>query len=200
MDNKINTDGKINTTDDHLFFKIMKSNFLLMLYNLIEASVTFGLSEIYEKLKNDTYSYSALIDEIKFLWSDHEIGQLYNSGAPKKSYVNKVRKILSDVISKAPIKLNRNMTGVSGNLDAGKIKAICNKHKIRCKWVNGDALERVKNFRQQLAHGDLSFGECTKDLTVDDLEKIKDEVLVFLKNTLDGMSTYYDNEHWCLKS
>lgn len=51
----------IDTIDDRLFFRIMKSNFLLMLYNIIEATVTTGMLEVYEHLKNDECTYSSLI-------------------------------------------------------------------------------------------------------------------------------------------
>ena len=48
----------INTINNRLFFKIMKSNFLLMLYNIVEATVTTGMLEVYEQLKNDGCAYS----------------------------------------------------------------------------------------------------------------------------------------------
>ena len=46
-----NNTGKIQTIDNSKFFRILKSNFLLMLYNLIEACVVSGMLEIYESLK-----------------------------------------------------------------------------------------------------------------------------------------------------
>ena len=43
----------VNTINNPLFFRILKSNFLLMLYNIVEATVNTGMLEIYEKLKNE---------------------------------------------------------------------------------------------------------------------------------------------------
>ena len=48
-------DGHIETIDNNRLVKIMKSNLLLMLYNLVEACVVSGMMEIYEDLKNDGY-------------------------------------------------------------------------------------------------------------------------------------------------
>ena len=56
--------GHIETIDNNRLVKIMKSNLLLMLYNLVEACVVSGMMEIYEDLKNDGCSYSSVISEI----------------------------------------------------------------------------------------------------------------------------------------
>ena len=65
----------INTIDNTRFFRIMKSNFLLMLYNLVEATFTTGMLEIYEQLQNDHCSYQNVIDEIQKLWRDFKRSQ-----------------------------------------------------------------------------------------------------------------------------
>ncbi len=46
-----NGNPEIQTVDNTRFYKIMKSNFLLMLYNLVEACIVSGMMEIYEDLK-----------------------------------------------------------------------------------------------------------------------------------------------------
>ena len=53
-------DGHIETIDNNRLVKIMKSNLLLMLYNLVEACVVSGMMEIYEDLKNDGCSYNSV--------------------------------------------------------------------------------------------------------------------------------------------
>ena len=55
-------------------------------------------------------------------------------------------------------------------------------------------MERVKRERNSLAHGDVSFSDCARDLTIGDLENIKDEVVLFLTGILDGMKNYYDQK------
>ena len=41
-----NNTNVLQTVDNQRFFRIMKSNFLLMLYNLVEATFTTGMLEI----------------------------------------------------------------------------------------------------------------------------------------------------------
>lgn len=186
----------IRTIDNSAFFKILKSNFILMLYNLIESCVVSGIMEIYDELKRDECSYDEVIEEIKAIWRNRQIDDAYSSRQAKQStYEKKVEQIISAISSKTPIILTRvELKSISGNLDANRIKKICDKHRIRYV-VEGDTdnLLTVKQKRNSLAHGDVSFSDCARDLTMVELEKMKDDVLVFMQNILDGMKKYYDS-------
>lgn len=191
--------GKITTVDNARFLRILKSNFLLMLYNLVEACVISGMMEIYEKLKNNGYNYNELIDEIRILWSNRRISQIYASAGGRATYENAVQKIINQVIDNQPILLDRQTLPVGGNLDARMIKELCDKHRIRYVASDKDGcLRTVKTKRNNLAHGDESFGDCARDMTLSDLEHIKGEVLFFIKGILDGMKDYYDNQQYLI--
>lgn len=185
----------IHTVDNIRFYKIMKSNFLLMLYNLVEACIVSGMMEIYENLKNDNCSYGQVIREIQEIWSKYKINEIYGPATGRAAYENRVQQIIRDITTNAPIILSKDALGISGNLNARKIKDICDKHGIRYRLeTSGESLERVKRERNSLAHGDVSFSACARELTISDLEDIKDEVMLFLKGILDGMKNYYDQK------
>ena len=57
----------------------------------------------------------------------------------------------------------------------------------------GIILTDVKNERNNLAHGTVSFVECGRNYSIDDLTRIKDETEHFLENILVGIKDYYDN-------
>ena len=61
-------DSRISTSDNDMLYKIMKSNFFLMLYNLVKACFSSGISEIYEDIKNEGCSYADLIEDIQKVW------------------------------------------------------------------------------------------------------------------------------------
>lgn len=190
---------KILTIDNARFLRILKSNFLLMLYNLVEACVVSGMMEIYESLKSNQNSYSDLINEIRAIWSNHEIGKVYSNVAGRTAYEDRVQSIIEQVITSQPIVLRREALGISGNLDAKVIKNLCDKHRIRYVASDDDGcLKTVKDKRNNLAHGDESFGDCARDMTLTDLEYIKDEVVQFIRGILDGMKDYYDNKQYLL--
>lgn len=89
------------------------------------------------------------------------------------------------------------MLGINGNLNAKQIKDICDKHRIRYRVIDDQLmLEKVKSKRNSLAHGDESFSRCARDLTLNDLETIKDIVLKFICDILDGMDNYYDGRQY----
>lgn len=190
-----NGNSAMHTIDNSRFCKIMKSNFILMLYNMIEACVVSGMMEIYENLKNDNCSYNQVIHEIQDIWSKCKINEIYGKATGKAAYENRVQQIIQDITTNSPIILSKDALGISGNLDAKKIKSICDKHKIRyCLEASGESLEKIKRKRNSLAHGDVSFSECARDIPVSDLEDIKNEVIKFLTGILNGMKNYYDNK------
>ena len=59
-------------------------------------------------------------------------------------------------------------------------------------------LETVKDRRNDLAHGTLSFAECGRDYSIEDLNDIKAETVLFLKGLLQGMKQYYDEKQYKL--
>ena len=196
-----NGNPNIHTIDNTRFYKIMKSNFLLMLYNLVEACIVSGMMEIYEDLKNDNCSYNQLIREIQEIWYKYKINEIYGPATERIAYENRVQQIIENITTNAPIILAKDALGISGNLNAKKIKEICDKHKIRYRLAtSGASLERVKRERNSLAHGDVSFSDCARDLTIGDLENIKDEVILFLTGILDGMKNYYDQKLYKLST
>lgn len=186
------TDGHIETIDNNRLVKIMKSNLLLMLYNLVEACVVSGMMEIYEDLKNDGCSYNSVISEIQNIWAKNEINEIYGPTTERIAYENRVQRIIQNITSESPIILSRDALGVSGNLNAKKIKEICDRHRIRYRLeTRGELLERVKLERNNLAHGDVSFSDCARNLSLSDLETIKNEVFLFIDGILKGMTDYY---------
>ena len=185
-------DGHIETIDNNRLVKIMKSNLLLMLYNLVEACVVSGMMEIYEDLKNDGCSYNSVISEIQNIWAKNEINEIYGPTTERIAYENRVQRIIQNITSESPIILSRDALGVSGNLNAKKIKKICDRHRIRYRLeTRGELLERVKLERNNLAHGDVSFSDCARNLSLSDLETIKNEVFLFIDGILKGMTDYY---------
>lgn len=186
-----NSNDTLRTVDNQRFFRIMKSNFLLMLYNLVEATFTTGMLEIYDQLKSDGCSYANVIDEIQNIWRDYKIKEVYKSDSSLSTYTKRVQGIVLDITQNTPLVLSKSMMGINGNLNARQIKAICDKHRIRyCVSDDQLVLEKVKKKRNSLAHGDESFSVCARDLTILDLESIKDKVILFISGIAAGMEKY----------
>ena len=191
------SDNMLHTADKQRFFRIMKSNFLLMLYNLVEATFTTGMLEIYDQLKSDECSYANVIDEIQNIWRDYKVKEVHKPDSKLSTYTNRVQNIVLDITQNTPLILSKSMIGVDGNLNAEKIKKICDKHKIRYRVVDDQlALEKVRKKRNALAHGDESFSRCARDLTISDLGIIKDTVIRFISEIVEGMEKYCNEKQY----
>lgn len=168
----------------------------------IEACITTGFIEIYEAIQNHGNTYMELIAGFQRIWSDYKVEVPSESTANQGTYKKIVRGILDDILANRPlefettdqIKFTKNILQISGNLDARAIRELLNEHKI----MFTDQTEKpkmliVKRKRNQLAHGEESFGDSARDYTISDLE---DEVLAFIKAVLDTMKEYYDNKRY----
>ncbi len=185
------------------FIKILKANTLLMIYNLVESTVMGGILEIYDKLRQEGLTYSGVRKEIKDIWFSYKFRQVYDQQAHFNSYKGKALEIVNSILTGEVIELDRTATAISGNLDAQQIRNVCNEHGIVFQTDaasrGGVVLETVKDRRNDLAHGTLSFAECGRDYSIDDLEKIKNETVLFLRGLLVGMKQYYDGKQYQLR-
>jgi len=181
------------------FLKILKANALLMIYNLVESTVFNGIEEIYDKLKTNGATYSTVRKEIQDIWFSYKFGQVYRQPeAHYISYKSKALEIVNSIMLGETIELSRDALSIGGNLDAERIFKVCNNHGIEFKpddaCKGGKRLEDVRIKRNGLAHGNLSFAECGREYSLEDLIEIKNQTYAFLTGLLDGMGNYYDDD------
>lgn len=192
----LSNDGQKYFNDD--FLKILKSNALLMIYNLVESTIMGGIVEIYDELQQHGITYQQVRQEIQNIWFVFKFNEVYDKNAHYNSYREKAAKIICSILRGETLVLDRKATNISGNLDAEKIRQVCSEHGItfqvdpNCR--GGIALNDVKEKRNNLAHGTQSFVECGRDYTIDDLDKIKEQTILFLQGILNGMKNYSDHQ------
>ena len=180
------------------FLKILKSNALLMIYNLVESTIMGGIIEIYDELQQEGITYQQVRQEIQKIWFRFKFNEAYDKQAHYNTYREKAERIINSILHGEKLILDRKATNISGNLDAKKIRQVCHEHGItfnidpNCK--GGIVLDDVKEKRNNLAHGTQSFVECGRDYTIEDLNNIKEQTTLFLKGILDGMKEYFDNK------
>lgn len=196
-------DTSIITLDNHRFGRMLKSNFLLMLYNLIESCVKQGFEEIYSAIESRGLPYKQVSETLRDIWSGYEISLAIHDDSTQNTYAQRVKKIIKQVISETPLIIAKGAMNVSGNLDAKQIRNLLKKHQIT--FVETNAGEKhhilsVKNKRNSLTHGDESFDEAGRDFTTDDLKKFKDEVFIFINDVLNAMKIYYDQQLFMINS
>lgn len=78
--------AKIKTKDNSRFIRISKSNFFVMLYNLIESCIKSGFEEIYEALEFENVSYIQASYVLRDIWSNNKISKAHQNTAKRENY------------------------------------------------------------------------------------------------------------------
>ncbi len=182
------TGSQILLDDD--FIKIVKATSILLIYNMIESAVRGGVSIIYETISTDRLTYENACDEIRKIWIDAHYRNIFTPSASWISARSKATELIEQVLGRTALNLGADAVPMAGNLDAREIRRICSDHGISRQAGSGDDLRVVKIQRNALAHGDKSFGECGREYSVSDLERIKDEAVAFVRKILANMNEY----------
>lgn len=181
----------IPSNSDEDINKILKSNMLLMLYNLIESTACNAIEEIHNNIHASNVSFNTLKIELKEVIIKH-----VNNRNPKK-FVSDLTDIAIDIIKKSFDKEKV----FNGNVDSKKIRELSKKYGFSstttyAQTKNGQTLVVIKGKRNDLAHGIFSFVEVGKDYSTQDLEKMKDETVFYLTEILSNIERYLNNREY----
>jgi len=178
--------------------KIMKSNFYLMAYNTLESVITGLIFEINDDIKKSNSSYMLLNDAIKKM-----LHQYYFHGKEKFDD-DKITKIISSLINGDSITIDsglllQKLKLFSGNLDHRKITHIFKLYNINN--INSEHKEdilKIKDMRNRLAHGEVSFSNCCRDESVEATLKTVYNMFSYLDKIIENISNYITDKKYLL--
>ncbi|NLQ24515.1 hypothetical protein HGO26_16720 [Shewanella sp. S-1] len=183
--------------------KIFKANLFLLLYNLIESSFKSALVKLIQDINGSNSKYGMLIPEIRKIWFQDKT-KFFSEKTPRISgkTVNKLEyyfPIVDDIfefVLSIPEKPE-----ISGNLDGQSIRKLLEKYGIlseEIKSLKSEKLVKVKSNRNDLAHGDISFSNCGRDLSVPELKEIKDQVINYMRVILNEFNRKIENKYYLI--
>lgn len=172
--------------------KILKSNLLLMLYNLIESSMGNAVEEIHNEIHVKTVSFNILKTDLK----KRLIKYLKNNLNPDQ-FVASVNDIALDIIKQCFDKQKL----FNGNIDSRKIRELSENYGFSSntnynQTKHGNCLVTIKGRRNDLAHGTFSFTEVGKEYSIGDLEKMKNETIHYLAEIINNIEQYLNNQEY----
>lgn len=185
-------DGKReNIPLDSQLIKTLKANSFLLLYNLVESSMRNAVTAIFDELKNQRVSYNSVRIEIKKI-----VIQNFKKRSPENLHF-KIKDISTDIIAAG----FQSQELFSGNIDQREISKTARNFGFSFnteynKTKHGESLDMIMNKRNDLAHGNKSFAEIGKDITVEELLKIKEEVIAYLEQILNNINQYITGQDY----
>ena len=173
-------------------FKSMKSNATIMLYNLVEATVRTTMNDYYTNFNNQQLSYSDTIIELKKLWIRNKSKNFNENNVSEQVFKMIERTIDTEYV--ISLDFDKDFS-LSGNADVREIKSILKQHGLQYEdnILNnyGGALKTIKDMRNSLAHGNISFEDNGRRLTVNDLERYKDQTFECIEYFIEIVNSSY---------
>lgn len=170
---------------------ILKSSLMIVLYNVVESTLTSVLSRLHEEFSKRTYD--ELSSPIKLLY----VRYYFYSRSEKNCAENLVNILGGNAPFPSFADYSSRVTLFSGNVDAKKITEILKLYgmqKLQATTESRNKLLMVKNKRNKLAHGEDSFRESCRGLTLNEIREITDAVILIMKEILDLAQAYLDGE------
>ncbi|WP_404341912.1 MAE_28990/MAE_18760 family HEPN-like nuclease [Vreelandella venusta] len=172
---------------DPLAFKVCKASSYLIIYNLIEATVTAGVKSIYDKISDERLTFNEVMENLRKVWWQSKKESLSNCA--KNQLIDNIYDYYCAAHSDDPLDFSDYISGVSGNLDAEVVREVCRRYGIS-SVRDGRDLGDIKTKRNWLAHGNKSFSDIGKDSTPSDLYSVRDRVFSFLDEFVLNVNTY----------
>ena len=196
--------GRIET--EHV--EILKSGFLVHLYNVIEAVMDQILSEV----ANCTVGYppGTWSEAVRTEWIRTRAGIERNVDVDKR--LRRTKKILEETITET-LAVNFRISSWGGNWSNNEIVRVsrrlgcvlCIPEKVAnlaCNVPFQDDLapmKYVRHKRNRLSHGEETFGSGADQLSPDDLGRLQEPVLKYMSAVTDSYNQFLDNEGFLSK-
>ena len=183
--------------------KILYSCVYLQLYNLVEATVNWCIDAVCAAATdNERWRPSDLSEDLRREWV-RSTARTHLSDLTIEHRLQSAVELCDHLIQARPISEWKIARGQGGSWDDNAIKSITDR--LGCQLQISRAvlegikrpirddkgpLTLVKDLRNSLAHGSLSFVECGDNVTARELKEIKDRTAGYLREVVAAFSTY----------
>ena len=181
--------------------RILYSSVYLQLYSAVEATITRCLDFVtIATLDNRKPKPGELSDRLKRVWIQ-EIARTHVDLTPAHR-LDSALSLCNHLVEQLPVSSFKISKG-AGNWDDTEIEEITKR--IGCKLTvppdafkaakrpfrnDKNALGLIKALRNQLAHGEISFAQCSEGVTVEELERLANLTAEYLKGVASSFEAY----------
>ena len=162
----------------------MKASVLLMIYNLVESTMTNIVQAVFDHLSNKKIGFESVNDTVK---------ELVLSNVKQCNPKKLVEKMRGKSINMVEASFNREDV-FSGNIDGRKIRETLTSFGVSGSGrFDEPVLLEIKEARNDLAHGTKSFADAGKTYTSTDLRTKHTKVGKVLERAISDFGKYLRN-------
>ncbi len=185
--------------------RILYSSVYLQLYNAVEATITRCLDFVtIGALNNRKPKPGELSERLKKVWVQ-EFARTHVDLTPEHR-LESALSLCNHLVEKLPV-ASFKITKGGGNWDDTEIEAV--SKRLGCTLAvpveaysaakrpfrnEMNALGLIKWLRNQLAHGEISFAQCSEGVTVDELERLTRLTSDYLKGVAASFESYVTSD------
>lgn len=192
--------------------RILYSSVYLQLYNLVEATVTWCIDAVCSAAADGgRWLPLDLRQELRKEWI--RVQARTHVVLNPENRLDSAIAFFDKLAAGLPISIWSMEKGAGGNWDDQAIEDIsirlgCNLQVSQTalsgikRIIRDDksSLALIKDLRNRLAHGSLSFAECGDGVTVSDLKDIKDRTAQYLREVVIAFQAYIDRHEYLVPS
>ncbi|MGB3486506.1 MAG: MAE_28990/MAE_18760 family HEPN-like nuclease [Xanthobacteraceae bacterium] len=199
---RLGATGVLITTQQQ---RILYSGVFLQLYNLVEATIVRCLDEVTNvAIKRGTWSPGDLTIELRREWV-----RVMARTHVDLNYENRLASALSlcdHLVAALPVAGFQVEKGGGGSWDDEAIEQVAKRlgFALQVRPETYTAIKRhfrdemgclqlVRKFRNELAHGSISFAECGENITVSELRDIASRTVSYMREVLSAFRVYIDD-------
>ena len=164
--------------------KTLKANSFLLLYNLVESTVKNAIEAIFDDLQANRIVFDACRKELRRI-------MLLNL---KKRDIDKLLPLVTNLANDlARVTFSKDEL-FSGNVDARLIRKTALKYGFLEPSKRSGNLLTVKDNRNDLSHGNKTFGEVGREYDFTRLDSIRKEVTEYLEELIVNIEQYIKSQ------
>lgn len=189
------------TPEVSLASSVIRSNVKIMIYNIIEFSVTNLIRAIYDRVEDEQCSYAEVSEHLRAVWHHTRMRDALSKPTANNNTAEQVsKKMLDHAVANTALRLNVRHAIAGGNLDGDKILQLFDTHGVSVHASKSDyranELKDIKDRRNDLAHGSVSFEDAGSQTTTSELAELLDHVDSFLSQLRKDVIDYLDAQEY----
>ena len=187
----IDSDKNRQVMVDDVMHKCLKANSIILLYNSVESTISNCIISICDAINDSNIKYNDLSSAFQKIFRN----KFFNKDISHTTARKKAEELVVHVVNDKKINMPDIDFSISGNIDLRKIIEICKVIDIKLgKIPNKDkvsnTLVNIKNTRNDLAHGNKSFGDIGALVVLSDLNDYKETIYGFLEYLIENFISF----------